>query len=117
MPLEDGVEVISVNSLAFKRFLDIAKLLKTQVHIITDNDGDITTVAKKYKDYEGLSNISISFDNEEAMRTLELQLIKSNGRGRLNEILGKNHDDDQSLIDYILNKKDDVELKILNIDI
>src|SRR3546814_4634276 len=58
MPLEDGVEVISVNSLAFKRFLDIAKLLKTQVHIITDNDGDITTVAKKYKDYEGLDRKS-----------------------------------------------------------
>lgn len=39
MPLDKGVEVISVNSLAFKRFLDIARLLKIDVTVVTDNDG------------------------------------------------------------------------------
>ncbi|HEY2859705.1 MAG TPA: AAA family ATPase, partial [Terracidiphilus sp.] len=35
MPLEMGVDVISVRSLAFKRFLEIAVLLKKQVTIVT----------------------------------------------------------------------------------
>jgi predicted ATP-dependent endonuclease of OLD family len=39
MPLEAGVEVISVNALAFKRFLDIAKLLEIDTYVVTDNDG------------------------------------------------------------------------------
>src|SRR5690606_15304907 len=41
MPLEDGVDVISVNSLAFKRFLQIAVKLSRTVDVVTDNDGDV----------------------------------------------------------------------------
>jgi predicted ATP-dependent endonuclease of OLD family len=42
MPIEMGVDVITVGSLAFKRFLDIAKILGTKVDVVTDNDGDVT---------------------------------------------------------------------------
>jgi predicted ATPase len=40
-PLDDGVEVITVNSLAFKRFLDIARTLDLDVVVVTDNDGNV----------------------------------------------------------------------------
>jgi len=39
LPIEDGVDVISVAGLAFKRFLEIAKLVEKPVAVITDNDG------------------------------------------------------------------------------
>lgn len=41
MPLDDGVDVISVNSLAFRRFLEIAVLLDRVVAVVIDNDGKI----------------------------------------------------------------------------
>ena len=46
MPLEGQVEVISVNSSAFKRFLDLAMLLNLELAVVTDNDGDTETVRK-----------------------------------------------------------------------
>jgi len=57
MPLEMGIDVISVSSLAFKRFLEIADILKIEVDVVTDNDGDVAKLERKYKDY--LSHPSI----------------------------------------------------------
>ena len=57
MPLEDQVEVISVNSLAFKRFLDIAVLLDLDVTVVTDNDGDPEKVGARYAEYGDQANI------------------------------------------------------------
>ena len=51
LPLEDGIDVISVGSLAFKRFLEIAALLKLNVCIVTDNDGNVKAMDEKYADY------------------------------------------------------------------
>ena len=51
LPLEDGVDVISVGSLAFKRFLEIAALLNLNVRVVTDNDGDVTALKVKYSAY------------------------------------------------------------------
>ena len=58
-PLERGVDVISVRSLAFKRFLEIAVLLDLTVCVVTDNDGDIEQLEKKYYDYLALEKIKI----------------------------------------------------------
>ena len=52
MPLEMGVDVIAVSSLAFKRFLDIALVLNADVDVVTDNDGDLDKLKKKYADYD-----------------------------------------------------------------
>ena len=52
LPIEDGIDVISVQSLAFKRFLDIANLLEKKVAVITDNDGDyVKNINNKYANY------------------------------------------------------------------
>ena len=112
MPLEDGVEVIAVNSLAFKRFLDIAKLLEVDARVVTDNDSDADAVTEKYTDYMGLPTIKICFDPDEAYPTLEPQLLKANGRAKLNAVLGKNFADDVALLDYMTKHKAPVALAI-----
>lgn len=112
MPLEDGVEVITVGSLAFKRFLDIAKLLEIDARVVTDNDSDANAVVEKYTDYVDLPTIKICFDADEAYPTLEPQLLKATGRVKLNSILGKNFADDASLRDYMAKHKVDVALRI-----
>lgn len=112
MPLEDGVEVIAVGSLAFKRFLDIAKLLEIDARVVTDNDSDADAVKEKYADYLGLPTIKVCFDPDEAYPTLEPQLLKATGRDRLNAILRKNFADDAALLDYMTKHKTAVALAI-----
>lgn len=47
LPIEDGIDVIVVDSLAFKRYCDIAVLLKKKMVIVTDNDGNIQKILMK----------------------------------------------------------------------
>ena len=101
MPLMDGVEVIAVNSLAFKRFLDIAKSLGSDVRVVTDNDGNTDAVIAKYAAYAGDANIRICFDRDEACKTLEPQLLKANGREKVNRILGTAFENNDALLKHM----------------
>lgn len=79
LPIEAGVDVISVRSLAFKRFLDIAKALDQSVIVVTDNDWAFNeNITEKYKDYDGYSTIKICADSDESLPTLEPQLVYAN---------------------------------------
>ncbi|TBY13551.1 ATP-dependent nuclease [Rhizobium laguerreae] len=114
MPLDAGVDVISVNSLAFKRFLEIAALLGTQVAIVTDNDGDVAALKDKYNDYLGKDDVLISFDPNEAAKTLELQLLKSNGKDKVESILGKAFPTVEALEKWMGNNKTHTALKFFD---
>ena len=52
LPIEDGVEVISVG-VSFLRFLEIADCINTKIAVVTDNDGDMEAINKKYEKYIG----------------------------------------------------------------
>jgi len=110
MPLARGVDVITVSSLAFKRFLEIARLLGRQVDVVTDNDGDVDGVRRKYADYSDVPGIMVRFDIDPAARTLEPQLLKANGRVRVNAILGKTYATDEELLKYMAANKTEVAL-------
>jgi predicted ATP-dependent endonuclease of OLD family len=110
LPLEMGVDVITVSSLAFKRFLDIAKILQTKIDVVTDNDGDVAKLKKKYEGYLALTHVRVQFDDDEAARTLEPQLLKSNGRAVVNSILGKSYDTDADLLKYMGDNKTECAL-------
>jgi putative ATP-dependent endonuclease of OLD family len=79
LPIENNIDVISVKSLAFKRFLEIAKELQQPTAVITDNDGNYEEkIIKKYKDYENVDCITIFFDDNEKLKTLEPQIVDAN---------------------------------------
>lgn len=111
MPLEDGVDVISVNSLAFKRFLEIAVLLKKNVDVVTDNDGNVEAVKAKYADYLTSDIVSIHYDDDESANTLEPQLVKKNGLATINAVLGQSFPDDATALVYMKSHKADTALK------
>lgn len=113
MPLEEGVDVISVNSLAFKRFLEIAKLLGRPVTMITDNDGSVEQLEKKYADFAGDEKIQILYDQDEAYPTLEPQLFKANGREAIEKVIGKTFDSDAELLAWMKANKADSALRFL----
>lgn len=109
-PLEAGVDIISVKSLAFKRFLDIAKTLSIQASVVTDNDGDVNKLEQRYAGYLEY----ICYDRDIKARTLEDQLLKANSLRTLNEILEKDFSDAGDLVAYMKANKTDVALKIFS---
>jgi putative ATP-dependent endonuclease of OLD family len=113
MPLEEGVDVISVNSLAFKRFLEIAVLLDRTVAVVTDNDGSVSRVTAKYADYVGKPNIVIHYDADEHIPTLEPQLFKANGKTTIEKIVGRTFVSDNDLLDFMKDNKTETALKFL----
>lgn len=115
LPINDGIDVINVRGLSFKRFLDIAKLLKRPAAVVTDNDDSpATDIAARYSDYTSESFITIHVGTDGNGRTLEPQLLAANDRASLNAILDKDFDTDQKLLDYMKSNKTTVGLAVFN---
>lgn len=113
LPLEDGVDVIAVGSLSFTRFLEIAVLLRSDVRVIADNDGDVAALRKKYSAYlQGHPNIMVCYDDDAGCKTLEPQLLKANSRDVLNAILRTAYADDAALLKYMDRNKTDCALRM-----
>ena len=97
--------------------------------MVTDNDSDVDAVKKKYHKYlgeNGKKNIKICFDTKvrEAengdlppdlnYNTLEPNLLRKNGREKLNKVFGKSCDTDETLLKFMKANKTDCALKIFN---
>lgn len=77
--LEDSdIHIISVGGTSFKRYLDIAKLLKIQTAVIRDNDGNSQlNCIERYEDYIA-DNIKIFYPDDDAVSTFEISIYQSN---------------------------------------
>ena len=126
LPIEDGIEVISVG-ISFLRFLEISNCLKIKTAVVTDNDGDLDAINKKYKNYLGENQneyIKICVDNvvdsgnfemkgqKYNYNTLEPKLLKENGLDKLNRIFNKSYQDEDGLRRYMKEHKTECALKI-----
>ncbi len=110
LPIKNGTDVINVRGLSFKRFLDIAKELKIDVTVVTDNDGDYKeNVEEKYMDYQKYPNIKICSDKNNSVPTLESQIADCNELDVLNLILEKAFKDKKKLVDYMETSKNKTE--------
>lgn len=79
LPEMDGVHIIDVRGLSFKRYLDVAKLTGAKVAVITDNDEDAQKhCIDKYKDYAQVDNINVFFEADNSKRTFEIVLFNDN---------------------------------------
>ncbi len=113
LPLDNGIDVISVRGLSFKRFLDIAKELRIPVTVVTDNDGDYESkVKERYAAYADCRNITVLSDTDDSCKTLERQIIKANDHDTLNAIFGTSYEDDNTLATYMKDHKTECALKI-----
>lgn len=78
-PEDDGIQILDVRGLSFKRYLDIARLTKGKVAVVTDNDGDVhKNCIEKYADYSDNANIKICYDTDESKHTFEIVLYWDN---------------------------------------
>lgn len=105
LPIEDGVDVISVRGLSAARFLDIALPLNLTVAVVTDNDGKEPAVVKeRYAKYTSNGNISIHVGKDKTYSSLEPQICAVNDRQLLNSILGTSYSTDEDLVKYMSNR-------------
>ena len=72
----DNVHIIEVGGTAFKRYLEIAKILNIKTVVIRDNDGDINQV-DNYSDYTS-DSIKVYTDQDVSNNTFEVSFYKSN---------------------------------------
>lgn len=128
LPIEDEVEIISVGT-SFLRFLEIAEHLKIPVKVVTDNDGNLEALEKKYAEYLGdnrKENIEICYDenvhtgslttgkNEKPFNynTLEPALLRANSLNILNSIFNTKYENEDDLLKYMKSHKTDCALEI-----
>lgn len=131
LPIEDEIDVISVGT-SFLRFLEIADLIKKNTVVVTDNDGDIEALNKKYENYLGNNEkhyVKIQYDKNTHIDqgdlksknggkfnydTLEPCILRANDLAKLNSILGLNKESDDELIKYMVSNKTECALKIFD---
>lgn len=118
LPIEDGIDVIVVESLAFKRYLDLANLIDKKIIIVTDNDGNINKNIKiKYKKYINNDKFYFCYEKNEKFNTLEPSIINANVEN-INKlkmiILGNNNKNDDYLEKFMLKNKANWGMKILD---
>ena len=106
LPIEEGVDVINARGLSFMRYLDIARRLKRETAVVTDNDGNPPSdVEAKYIDYTTETYLTVHVGKDETIPTLEPQLLAVNSRAILNAILGTSYETDDLLLNYMRNNK------------
>lgn len=128
LPIQDGIDIISVGT-SFLRFLEIADRLHKTVAVVTDNDGDIAAVEKKYKTYTSDKEkafIGIFYDRvvDEGelyigkapynYNTLEPKMLKANSLALFNEIFGTKYVTEDELRKFMKHNKTECALAIFD---
>jgi len=79
LPEDDGIDIIVVRGIGFKNYLEIAKSIGTNVHIVKDNDGNHKVNIEEYKKkYDAYKNIEFFSIPDKEQYSLEPVLIFSN---------------------------------------
>lgn len=109
-PSEDNVNIISVNNLGFKRYLEVATNLNKKVVVITDNDKNYkSNITEKYKDFKNLDNISIFSDENEERYTFEVCIYNDNIEYINNHKLTTS----ENILEFMLREKAEVAFRLL----
>lgn len=124
LPMDDGIDVIVADSLAFKRYCDIAVLLKKKMVIVTDNDGNIQkNINDKYSDYIGESNLIFVYEKNEDLNTIEPSVLEVNcANGKPTELFKEavskknsmKNKSKQEVLDFMTNNKAEWALRVFD---
>ncbi len=107
-PESDGVNIIDVRGLSFKRYLEIANLMNSKVAVITDNDEDFQkNCVDKYAGFLDEGNLKVFYVNDNTKYTFEVALYTDNS-DLCTELFGENAQE------YMLKNKTEAALKLLS---
>lgn len=110
--VDSDIHIISVGGTSFKRYLDIAKLLKIKTAVIRDNDNNYEqNITKRYEDYQE-DYIKICADSDSNRSTFEICIYQDN-KFICDELFSAGRTT-LSVQDYMLKNKADVAFEILD---
>jgi len=128
LPIQDGIDVISVGS-GFLRFLELADSIYKPVLVLTDNDGKPDTLEEKYAQYRDCRYVKIcyvktvfqpddpeEFDKDKKLNwnTLEAELLRKNGLDSINAWLDKSYSSNVRLLNYMEHHKTETALALFD---
>ena len=122
LPIENGIEVISVNN-TYERFFHLAKPLRKKVALIIDVDNKKESRVSLKESFNEIEYIDVFFEENDKYEgelesynnnTLEPLLLKYNGRELLNSIFGKEFETDDEILKYMKEHKTQCALDIFN---
>jgi len=127
LPIADGIDIISVNSLALKRYCDIALLLKKPLSIVTDNDGCVAdNITSKYDGYLNKGNLCFFYQDNELLKTIESSVLEANlDNGGVptevfKRVISKNNSmvnkDKNEILNFMLKNKTEWALRVFDSD-
>lgn len=119
-PFDDSIELISVEGVGFKEYVNLISKFQKKIAIITDNDGhDIEDVKKQ----RGISilpySISLFTEEDINLNTLEPSFVRKN-IDKLQELSDtirgrkKPNDTEKDLVEYMTSNKTEWAFKLLN---
>ena len=76
LPIEDGIDVMSVGGVAFKRYCELAQLINKNIVIVTDNDGNPSSVKEYYSVFADI--VDLCMEEDENLNTLEPSVLNAN---------------------------------------
>lgn len=80
IPISDGIDVFVVDSLAFKRYINLGNTIGKEIIVITDNDGDNEKFNKKYSKYFKNPKIKFFYEKNFSFNTLEPSIVAANSK-------------------------------------
>ncbi|MBE0392185.1 ATP-dependent endonuclease [Flavobacterium sp. PL002] len=107
------ITVLSVDGTSFKRYLEIAKVLKIKTAIIRDNDGKyMENCIDNYSSFSSFNNIAVFSDLDNNNSTFEICLYNLNKKNC--EELFITPGRKLSILDYMLKNKAEVAYELLD---
>lgn len=119
-PFDDGIELISVDGVSFKHFVQLALSLNIQMAIITDNDGrNESDVIDLYVNDENKGFIKVFTEKDILLHTLEPSFVNINIERLqdLSDILRKKKvklDSKDLLSEFMINNKTEWAYRLLS---
>lgn len=118
-PFDDGIELITVDGVKFKWFVELAKSFKKQVAIVTDNDGYSSDELPSHRGLDEIpDNIKIFTEVDTNINTLEPSFVKTNA-DKLQELSNivrqkkVNPDTEADLIEFMRRNKTEWAYRLL----
>ncbi len=112
LPIEDGVDVISVG-LSHKRFAELAMRLGRRVWLVTDNDGrTIDQMTQRFSCFLSEGKVTLHTSDNPQLNTLEPNLVDANQLSTLNIAMTTKHPTKKAVLDAMLADKTAAALAI-----
>lgn len=118
-PFDDGIELISVEGVKFKRFVELAKSFKRRVAIVTDNDEFSPNDLPSHRGFDEMpDNIKMFSEVNTSINTLEPSFVKANA-DKLQDLSNTvrkqkvNPDTEANLIKFMIENKTEWAYRLL----